>query len=75
MEQVVAPDAVEAVADSASSAAVVAWSAVNPSSEPTFGWFENDVCTGLLMIALYLGVLQLRRVASTLIGRRTRGPP
>ena len=26
----------------------------------TFGWLENDVYTGLLMIAGYLGVLRLR---------------
>lgn len=40
-----------------------------PRQQMTFGWFENDVYTGLLMIALYLGVLQLRRVTS--IPRRT----
>jgi hypothetical protein len=36
-----------------------------PRQQTTFGWFENDVYTGLLMVALYLGVLQLRRVTST----------
>jgi cell shape-determining protein MreD len=33
--------------------------------QTTFGWFENDVYTGLLMVALYLGVQRLRRVTST----------
>ena len=31
--------------------------------QTTFGWFENDVYTGLLMIAFYLVVMRLRRVA------------
>jgi hypothetical protein len=30
------------------------------SQQTTFGWFENDVYTGLLMIALYLSVQRLR---------------
>jgi cell division protein FtsW (lipid II flippase) len=34
-----------------------------PRQQTAFGWFENDVYTGLLMIALYLGVLQLWRPA------------
>jgi peptidoglycan/LPS O-acetylase OafA/YrhL len=33
-----------------------------PRQQTVFGWFENDVYTGLLMIALYLGVQRLRRV-------------
>jgi hypothetical protein len=31
--------------------------------QTTFGWVENDVYTGLLMLALYLVVQRLRRVA------------
>jgi uncharacterized membrane protein YbhN (UPF0104 family) len=31
-----------------------------PRQQTTFGWFENDVYTGLLMVALYLGVGRLR---------------
>jgi surface polysaccharide O-acyltransferase-like enzyme len=31
--------------------------------QTTFGWFENDVYTGLLMIAFYLVVLRLRGIA------------
>jgi peptidoglycan/LPS O-acetylase OafA/YrhL len=38
-----------------------------PRQQTTFGWFENDVYTGLLMVAAYLGVQQLRGV--TLTGR------
>ena len=30
-----------------------------------FGWFENDVYVGLLVVATYLGVLRLRRVSLT----------
>ena len=30
-----------------------------------FGWFENDVYVGLLVVATYLGVLRLRRVTLT----------
>ncbi|MDX6300714.1 MAG: hypothetical protein QOF53_1928 [Nocardioidaceae bacterium] len=30
--------------------------------QTTFGWFENDVYTALLVLALYLGVQRLRRV-------------
>jgi hypothetical protein len=33
--------------------------------QTTFGWFENDVYTGLLMIAFYLGIQRLRRVTLT----------
>ena len=33
-----------------------------PRQQTVFGWFENDVYTGLLMIAFGLGVLRLRRV-------------
>ena len=33
-----------------------------PRQQTVFGWFENDVYTGLLMIAAYLGVLRLRGV-------------
>jgi hypothetical protein len=33
--------------------------------QTTFGWFENDVYTGLLMIALYLGAHRLRGVTRT----------
>jgi hypothetical protein len=28
-----------------------------PRQQTTFGWFENDVYTGLLMVALYLAVI------------------
>ena len=38
--------------------------------QTTFGWFENDVYTGLLMIAFYLAVLRLRSVTSTPTARR-----
>ncbi len=31
--------------------------------QTTFGWFENDVYTGLLMIAFYLVVMRLRSIA------------
>ena len=34
-----------------------------PRQQTTFGWFENDVYTGLLMIAFYLVVMRLRRIA------------
>jgi hypothetical protein len=34
--------------------------------QTTFGWFENDVYTGLLMIALYLSVQRLRGVRLSL---------
>ncbi|GAA4402982.1 hypothetical protein GCM10023168_14090 [Fodinibacter luteus] len=33
--------------------------------QTVFGWFENDVYVGLLMVAAYLGVLRLRRVTLT----------
>ncbi|MBV9830935.1 MAG: hypothetical protein JOZ82_05010 [Marmoricola sp.] len=33
-----------------------------PRQQTVFGWFENDVYTGLLMIAFALAVLRLRRV-------------
>lgn len=32
-----------------------------PRQQTVFGWFENDVYTGLLMIAFYLTVQRLRR--------------
>jgi len=32
-----------------------------PRQQTTFGWFENDVYTGLLMIATYILVQRLRR--------------
>ena len=38
-----------------------------PRQQTTFGWFENDVYTGLLMIAFYLVVMRLRRI--TLVPR------
>ena len=34
-----------------------------PRQQTVFGWFENDVYTGLLMVAAYLGVQRLRRTA------------
>ena len=33
-----------------------------PRQQTVFGWFENDVYTGLLMIAWYLGAQRLRGV-------------
>ena len=33
--------------------------------QTVFGWFENDVYVGLLVVAAYLGVLRLRRVTLT----------
>lgn len=36
-----------------------------PRQQTTFGWFENDVYTGLLMIATYLGVQRLRGITLT----------
>ena len=33
------------------------------AQQTVFGWFENDVYTGLLMIALFLAVQRLRGVA------------
>ncbi|GAB2841431.1 hypothetical protein GCM10022221_45850 [Actinocorallia aurea] len=33
-----------------------------PHQQTVFGWFENDVYIGLLIVAAYLGVLRLRRV-------------
>ena len=33
--------------------------------QTVFGWFENDVYVGLLVVAFYLGVLRLRRVILT----------
>jgi hypothetical protein len=33
------------------------------AQQTTFGWFENDVYTGLLMLALYLTIQSLRRTA------------
>lgn len=33
--------------------------------QTVFGWFENDVYVGLLVVATYLGVLRLRRVTLT----------
>lgn len=33
--------------------------------QTVFGWFENDVYVGLLVVATYLGVLRLRRTALT----------
>ncbi|UQX87453.1 hypothetical protein M6D93_14225 [Jatrophihabitans telluris] len=35
------------------------------AQQTTFGWFENDVYTGLLMLALYLSVQNLRGVVIT----------
>jgi surface polysaccharide O-acyltransferase-like enzyme len=32
-----------------------------PYQQTVFGWFENDVYIGLLILASYLGVLRLRR--------------
>jgi len=37
--------------------------------QTVFGWFENDVYTGLLMIAAYLSAQRLRGITLT-IGRR-----
>jgi peptidoglycan/LPS O-acetylase OafA/YrhL len=34
-----------------------------PRQQTVFGWFENDVFTGLLMVAATLGVLRLRGVS------------
>jgi hypothetical protein len=34
-----------------------------PEQQTVFGWFENDVYVGLLMVATFLGVLRIRRVA------------
>jgi peptidoglycan/LPS O-acetylase OafA/YrhL len=34
-----------------------------PRQQTVFGWFENDVYTGLLMIAAYLGLQRLRGVS------------
>jgi len=34
--------------------------------QTTFGWFENDVYVGLLVLALYLSVMRLRRRAIVL---------
>jgi hypothetical protein len=31
-----------------------------PRQQTTFGWLENDVYTGLLMLAAYLGIERLR---------------
>lgn len=31
-----------------------------PQQQTVFGWFENDVYTGLLMVAAYLGACRLR---------------
>jgi peptidoglycan/LPS O-acetylase OafA/YrhL len=31
--------------------------------QTTFGWFENDLYVGLLVVALYLSVMRLRRLA------------
>jgi hypothetical protein len=36
-----------------------------PRQQTVFGWFENDVYTGLLMIAAYLEALRLRRITIT----------
>ena len=36
-----------------------------PQQQTVFGWFENDVYVGLLVVATYLGALRLRRVTST----------
>jgi hypothetical protein len=33
--------------------------------QTVFGWFENDVYVGLLVVATFLGVLRLRRVSLT----------
>ena len=33
-----------------------------PRQQTVFGWFENDVYTGLLMVATYLGIERLRKV-------------
>ncbi len=33
--------------------------------QTVFGWFENDVYVGLLVVATYLGVLRLRRTTLT----------
>jgi hypothetical protein len=38
-------------------------STFTPPQQTWFGWFENDVYTGLLILALYLNVQQIRRVA------------
>jgi hypothetical protein len=40
-----------------------------PRQQTVFGWFENDVYTGLLMITSYLGVERLRGVTLTGAGR------
>jgi len=34
-----------------------------PHQQTIFGWFENDVYLGLLMISFYLSIQRLRRVA------------
>jgi len=36
-----------------------------PRQQTVFGWFENDVYLGLLVVATYLGVLRLRRTTLT----------
>jgi len=33
--------------------------------QTVFGWFENDVYVGLLVVATYLGALRLRRTTLT----------
>jgi uncharacterized membrane protein YhaH (DUF805 family) len=39
-----------------------------PRQQTVFGWFENDVYLGLLMVAFYLSIQRLRRI--TLVPRR-----
>jgi hypothetical protein len=36
-----------------------------PEQQTTFGWFENDVYLGLLIVALYLTIQRLRGVTLT----------
>lgn len=42
-----------------------------PHQQTIFGWFENDVYLGLLMLAFYLSIHRFRRVA--LVVTRTAG--
>ena len=43
-----------------------------PRQQTSFGWFENDVYTGLLMIAAYLGVQRLRGISLLPASRRVQ---
>jgi hypothetical protein len=36
-----------------------------PAQQTVFGWFENDVYVGLLVVATYLGVVRLRGTTLT----------